>query len=175
MPFSPDLSGSEHTTGATLVTECSLTSTVRSSSRDTGNTSDSAACRMPLYQFIFSRAQSHSKIVPPPKLSVFQFYIPVPQDSAEVCSPAFSLTAYGCLLFLAIPVCTDLISSSVSRPFNQFPQYFGSLLNNVGTDWRRENSGQRVSGTAGLALGIGDGDGWARCHFVDRLLVVVWR
>jgi hypothetical protein len=37
-------------------------------------------------------------------------FVPVPQDSAEVCSPAFSLTAYGCLLFLAMPVWTVLSS-----------------------------------------------------------------
>jgi hypothetical protein len=44
VPLSPDLCRSEHTTRSTHVTKSSLTSTVGSSSRDTGNTSNSATC-----------------------------------------------------------------------------------------------------------------------------------
>lgn len=40
MPLAPDLGGSEHATRAAHVTERSLTSTVSSSTRDTGNTGD---------------------------------------------------------------------------------------------------------------------------------------
>ena len=42
VPLTPDLGGSEHTTGTALVTERSLTSTVSTTTRDTGDTSDSA-------------------------------------------------------------------------------------------------------------------------------------
>lgn len=44
VPLAPDLGGSEHTTRAALVTEGSLTSTVGTTTRDTGNTGDSTAC-----------------------------------------------------------------------------------------------------------------------------------
>lgn len=42
VPLPPDLGGSEHATGAALVTESSLTSTVSTATRDTRDTSDSA-------------------------------------------------------------------------------------------------------------------------------------
>lgn len=42
VPLSPDLGGSEHATRTALVTESSLTSTVSTTTRDTGDTSDSA-------------------------------------------------------------------------------------------------------------------------------------
>jgi len=43
VPLAPDLGGSEHTTGTALVTEGSLTGTVSTTTRDTGNTGDSTA------------------------------------------------------------------------------------------------------------------------------------
>jgi hypothetical protein len=43
VPLAPDLGGSEHATGTALVTERSLTSTVSTTTRDTGDTSDSTA------------------------------------------------------------------------------------------------------------------------------------
>ena len=45
MPLSPDLCWGEHTTRSAHVTESSLSSTVGSSSRDTGNTGNSTTCR----------------------------------------------------------------------------------------------------------------------------------
>lgn len=52
VPLAPDLGRSEHATGAAHVTECSLTSTVRTAARDTGDTGNSttwstslSACR----------------------------------------------------------------------------------------------------------------------------------
>jgi hypothetical protein len=44
VPLSPDLGGCEHTTRSAHVAESSLSSTVGSSSRDTGNTGNSATC-----------------------------------------------------------------------------------------------------------------------------------
>jgi hypothetical protein len=44
VPLSPDLGGSEHTTGTALVTERSLTSTVSTTTRDTRDTSDGTTC-----------------------------------------------------------------------------------------------------------------------------------
>jgi hypothetical protein len=44
VPLAPDLGGSEHATGTALVTEGSLTGTVSTTTRDTGNTGDSTAC-----------------------------------------------------------------------------------------------------------------------------------
>ena len=44
VPLSPDLGGCEHTTRSAHVTESSLSGTVSSSSRDTGNTGNSATC-----------------------------------------------------------------------------------------------------------------------------------
>ena len=76
-------------------------------------------------------------------------YIPVPQDSADVCSPAFSLTAYGCLLFLAIPVWTVLFSLLVVLDIRKFG---AGVLDNIGTDWCAEYSRQRVCRPAGLAI-----------------------
>ncbi len=46
VPLSPDLRGCEHATRSAHVTEGSLSSSVSSSSRDTGNTGDSATCFM---------------------------------------------------------------------------------------------------------------------------------
>ncbi len=96
MPFSPDFGGCEHATRSTLVTERGLTGSVCTTTRDTGNTSDSTTCVV-----VRNHSVSFSRHHADP-------HAPVPQDSAEVCSPAFSLTAYGCLLFLAIPVWTVL-------------------------------------------------------------------
>jgi hypothetical protein len=95
VPFSPDLGGSEHATGSTLVTECCLTCSVCPTTRYSRNTSDGSACG--IYQKKFTALLQLS-------------FVPVPHDSAEVCSPAFSLTAYGCLLFFAIPVWTVLVA-----------------------------------------------------------------
>jgi hypothetical protein len=43
VPLAPDLGGSEHAAGTAHVTEGSLTGTVSSATRDTGDTGDSAA------------------------------------------------------------------------------------------------------------------------------------
>jgi hypothetical protein len=42
VPLAPDLGGSEHATGTAHVTEGGLTSTVSTTTGDTGNTGDSA-------------------------------------------------------------------------------------------------------------------------------------
>jgi hypothetical protein len=44
VPLSPDLGRGEHATGTAHVTEGSLTSTVGTTTRDTGNTRDSTTC-----------------------------------------------------------------------------------------------------------------------------------
>jgi len=72
MPLAPGLGGREHTTGTTLVTEGSLTGTVGSSTRDTGDTGNSTTCsivRQLDYSIDFPSCRKSS---------------PVPQDSAEV-------------------------------------------------------------------------------------------
>lgn len=53
VPLSPDLGGSEHTTRTALVTESSLTSTVSTTTRNTGDTSDSATYPSSISSFIF--------------------------------------------------------------------------------------------------------------------------
>jgi hypothetical protein len=43
VPFPPNFGWSEHTTGTTLVTECSLAGAVSATTRDTRDTGDSAS------------------------------------------------------------------------------------------------------------------------------------
>jgi hypothetical protein len=46
MPLAPDFGGCEHAAGATLVAEGSLTCSVGTAARDTGNTGHSATCEV---------------------------------------------------------------------------------------------------------------------------------
>lgn len=101
VPLAPDFGRSEHATRATLVTERGLTSTVSTATRDTRDTSDGTSC---MGVSLGSRHLSPSLVT---------LHVPVPQDSALVWWPAFSLTAYGWRLFLAMPVWTLL---SVCQP-----------------------------------------------------------
>lgn len=151
MPLSPDLGGCEHATRATLVTERSLTGSVSTTTRDTRDTCDGTTC-IRLLQF------------PPTKVFFGILNAPVPQDSAEVCSPAFSLTAYGCLLFLAIPVWTVLIfpcqyNVSTGSKFGR-----QIVLDNIRADWGAEDSRKRVSASAAGAICAQDTDGRATRH-----------
>lgn len=54
VPLSPDLGGSEHTTRTAHVTERSLTGTVSTTTRDTGDTSDSATYPVNIFLLPFS-------------------------------------------------------------------------------------------------------------------------
>ena len=78
-------------------------------SRNAGNTGDGAA-------WGGEGVSQNTKFIPLCNPNAFarfytlwRVYIPVPQDSTLVWCPAFSLTAYGCLLFFAMPVCTVLV------------------------------------------------------------------
>lgn len=98
------------------------------------------------------------------------FNIPVPQDSAEVWWPAFSLTAYGCLLFLAIPECTVLLPS---QPCSSVPGSLRSIiLNNIRTNWRSEYCRERVSRSTRSTIRRGNGDSRARRH-LDIVLILL--
>jgi hypothetical protein len=103
MPLSPDLRGCEHATFSAHVSERSLAGTVCTTTGDTRDTCDSTTWLIVLESSPDRFFMCCGLVLPD---------APVPHDSAEVCSPAFSLTAYACLLFLAIPVWTLLDSSS---------------------------------------------------------------
>ena len=89
MPLAPDLGGSEHAARAALVAEGCLSGSMGTAAGDARDTCDSAA-----WSVVSIDSMPYSKPID----------IPVPQDSALVWWPAFSLTAYGCLLFFAMPV-----------------------------------------------------------------------
>jgi hypothetical protein len=59
VPLSPDLGGSEHTTGTALVTEGSLTSTVSTTTRDTRDTSDGTTGTPGLSGSLFTSLLAH--------------------------------------------------------------------------------------------------------------------
>merc|ERR550532_3288662 len=61
---------------------------------------------------MFPKAAAPDREVPPPRTRGIRATArPVPQDSAEVCSPAVAETAYGCLAFFLISECTKLTMS----------------------------------------------------------------
>jgi hypothetical protein len=101
VPLAPDLGRGEHTTGTALVTEGSLTGTVSTTTGDTGDTGDSTTCSMGshLVSYCSHTEEFHDRKIfvnSNPILPISKKvpnHVPVPQDSAEVCSPAFSLTA----------------------------------------------------------------------------------
>lgn len=163
MPLSPDLGRGEHTTRTALVTESSLTSTVRTATRDTGDTGDSTTWRK-LYQY---EDVPRSNI-----LSISNW--------RRTGTPGLSRSLFTSLLAHSIGLALVLRDTGVNLPAKSISTIspiafliFDGLLDNVGTDWRLENGGQRNSRSAGLAIRRGDGDGRARRHFVDKLLVVV--
>lgn len=71
MPFSPDFGGCEHATRSTLVTERGLTGSVCTTTRDTGNTSDSTTCvvvRNPSVSFFFATMLVQTHLCPRTRL-----------------------------------------------------------------------------------------------------------
>ena len=103
MPFAPDFGRSEHATRTALVSKGGLTGAVGTASRDTRNTSDSAACSYFHVSILSVTPQAKGMLFLTTASDCWRIDAPVPQDSAEVWCPAFSLTAYGWRLFFAIP------------------------------------------------------------------------
>lgn len=79
MPATPDLGGSEHAAGPAHIAKRCLASAMGTTARDTRNTRNGTTYKSMLVSIAISLD--------------FRRYAPVPQDSAEVWWPAFSLTA----------------------------------------------------------------------------------
>jgi hypothetical protein len=173
VPLSPDLGGSEHTTGTALVTERSLTSTVSTTTRDTRDTSDGTTCTQNKY----SVEKLPSQLVPPMKqISTYRYprtqrksvhqpsrsrHKAVSCSSPYRCEPAYNQSQPD----------NDLSSISLPRAFLLSPCSFWivvGILDDIRTDGRSEDSRQGQSSPAGLAISRGDSDGRAGRHCCRR-------
>ena len=192
VPLSPDLCWGEHTTRSAHVTESSLSSTVGSSSRDTGNTGNSTTCRNnnlaivprglyicthPLAEF---EVQQHRHVLPIYKLC------------ALTSSPGLSrglvtsLLAHGIWLTLilghsSVDGLNDIwadgrgedlyIRPSARTQISQFHLLIPSFPKiSISSNLRASKSStcsylwERVSRTAGSAIGGQDGNGRSGSH-----------
>lgn len=162
MPLSPDFCGCEHTTRAAHVTKSSLSSTVSSTTRDTRNTCHSAACRFisaivksnrtpALFKIPNSHPQSHS---PTPKLSQKRVYtdqypkIQRKSDDQPFRSPHKVVSCSSPCQYEQ----SYTLSAVDPKHASQEHRLREIVLDYVRSNRRLEHLGQRVRGTAGLAL-----------------------
>jgi len=170
VPLSPDLGGSEHTTGTALVTERSLTSTVSTTTRDTRDTSDGTTCtqnkyfvkpphlnRSPIEQSSTYRyPRTQQKSVHQPSRSRHKA---VSCSWPYQCEPAYNHNV------------SPILTPSLPRAFLLPPCNFWiavGILDDIRTDGRSEDSRQGQSSPAGLAISRGDSDGRAGRHCCRR-------
>lgn len=109
MPFAPHLCGSEHATGTALVTESSLTSTVRTTTRDTRNTGNSTACKTNTLDLSFFPSIVAKKPI-------------IPGLYPHTSTPRLGRGLFTSLLAHSIGLSPVLRDTSVHRPNHQFRQ-----------------------------------------------------
>ena len=185
VPLSPDLGGCEHTTRSAHITESSLSSTVSSSSRDTGNTGNSATCvvvelafvldpsllRRPYFQSNCADSHSFQSSYLPLKVKQMCVLTSTPRLSRSLVT---SFLAHGIWLTLVLghssvdslnDIRSDGSSEDLYNP-NQLNSPQDPILStsSIHSSSRLPYLWERVSRTAGRAIGGQDGDSRTGSH-----------
>ena len=175
VPLAPDLGGSEHATRAALVTEGSLTGTVSTTTRDTGNTSDSTAYTGHSSAIVFG-----VRSFVPRRVFLQLRQNPSHLELSRTGTPGLSRGLLASLLAHSVGLSLVLGHAGVHLPVklpSAFPPriqvfFFSDLrdgvLDNVRTDGGSEDGRQGLGGPGGLTLSRGDRDGRAGGHCCRR-------
>ena len=166
VPLAPDLGRGEHATGAAHVTEGGLTSTVGTTTRDTGDTGNSTTCISLVSQTVFHRSvaliPSGNLCAPNSTQSSPGFcekaYPPMPPQNVTekratlTSSPRLGRGLVTSLLAHGIRLTLVLSDTSVH------------LLDNVRSDRAGEDSRNGVGSSSGSTIFADDRNGRSRSH-----------